>query len=187
MTNVADIFPITQSGGTPSAATHATLKITNPSQIYPLSTVITPLARLRPQFSAANGQTDESPASLPFHSPGVFAFIRHRRDPLSKDVFLQDIAIFQPLVAQFEVVRLSTRAVVPERLSRSDHPNAKRGSALTEMMRNRAGITHQTDLSVSHATKARWVVPLGGGGAEPMVKVPQAKMQRSPSTALHNR
>ncbi|WRT70766.1 uncharacterized protein IL334_007765 [Kwoniella shivajii] len=155
------VFPITPSGGPPSASTHATDKFVNPSQLHPLSTVISPTARLRPRLSPHDTDPLAAPNKAPPSEEAVFNFLSLRQHPLSRKTFYQDISMFRPSSNTLELARLSVHPM--------EHANAteketrslqRRGSALTEMMRSKA-FGEGSDLGVEANVKAAWSLPDG--------------------------
>lgn len=68
-----------------------------------------------------------------------------------------------------EVSRLALKKAAPPPAQAI--PGQRRASALTEMMRNKAGFGEGSDLEVVKAVKARWALPLGRGEKEPVVAV----------------
>ena len=164
LTRFIDIFPINSTGGPPSAASHATERSTNPHQLHPLSTVITPIARLRPKRieTLPDQETSQDIAG----GLGIFAFTDLRRHPLVRGTICQDLGIFRAGVVQTELGRLSIRGVVPTTQPTETSPNQRKPSALTEMLRAKAGFGDGSDLAVDKIVKARWIMPLGKGVEE---------------------
>ncbi|KAK4689245.1 hypothetical protein P7C73_g853, partial [Tremellales sp. Uapishka_1] len=162
------VFPIVPSGGPPSAFTHAAERIVNPSQLYPLSTVVTPIARLRPPPVSASLSEENLIRAARKDSPSIFHFSSaYRPHPLAKGTFCQDIAIYRPFSALLDLCRLSAQAVVSTNGRKYVQMESK-GSGLTEMMRDRAGFGGESDLGAEHALRARWMMPLDDG-EEPFV------------------
>ncbi|WWD20766.1 hypothetical protein CI109_105243 [Kwoniella shandongensis] len=156
------VFPITPTGGPPTAASHANPRISNSSQMYPLSAVIMPIVRLRPGRTA----TDTTPThiqqpSIVSNSGAAFCFLDYRRHPVSGHLYCQDIAIFRPSVNILELARVDLRAINHAESSVvSAGSLQRRGSALTEMMRNKA-FGEQSDLWSESSIKAKWTLPAG--------------------------
>ncbi|ORY31249.1 hypothetical protein BCR39DRAFT_527125 [Naematelia encephala] len=148
------VFPIQPSGGPPSASSHATMQVTNPEQLFSLSTIVSPFARLRPP-RLAEDEVHPRP-----YAPSVFTFTEYRANPLAKGTFFQDVAVYRPRGNELELSRLSVRQVT--RSSAATRDTQRRGSALSDMMRAKAGFIDQTDLGLEHNVKARWILPDGG-------------------------
>ncbi|WVW80768.1 hypothetical protein I302_102754 [Kwoniella bestiolae CBS 10118] len=149
------VFPIHPSGGPSSSVAHATDKVVNHSRLHPLSTVITPIARLRPR-RAPDTAHSQSPTSLSAAGEAFFHFTCNRRHPLHKGMYCQDISVYRATSDTLELARISLRPTeqikAVDKGSQSSH---RRGSALTEMMRNKA-FGDGRDLEVDSAVKAAW-------------------------------
>ncbi|ODN99626.1 hypothetical protein L198_03470 [Cryptococcus wingfieldii CBS 7118] len=187
------IFPIHPCGGPPSTATHLSQTVTNPQQMYPLSTPVAPIARLRPgrpMGDVANGDRSTGAARL---SPGqpVFTFLPHGLPPSSKVSYTDNLAIYRPRMGVLEYARLHTRkqsqgtnSIGAEAGHRSSH--SQRGSsALTDMMRNRS--SGHCDLQVEKDIRGRWSLP--GATPEPVVLnlasvKPSASIRRSRASRM---
>ncbi|WVQ95564.1 hypothetical protein IAU59_002661 [Kwoniella sp. CBS 9459] len=160
------VFPISPLGGPATANTHATIKTWNPTQLHPLSTVVAPIARLRPRRSAGDSTTDLPSSSNNVNGEATFVFGRHQKHPLHKTMYCQDIVIHRPSSSALELARISVepsphsdRSVRPADKGES-RSLQRRGSALTEMMRNKA-FGESGDLTSVSGTKAAWTLPPG--------------------------
>lgn len=169
-----DVFPISPAGGPPSSSTHAATRFGNSLKLNPLCTVVRPVARLRPHHISPQGPGD-SPDYV-CQTSGMLSFTCYRRDPLDTSSYCQDIALFWPSTARVEIVRLS---VTPVSRREPDDQNAairqRRPSALTEMIFSRAASGEQSDLSVAHTVKARWLLPLDIDVGQPILTVIHVK------------
>ncbi|KAK6906527.1 hypothetical protein I203_100512 [Kwoniella mangroviensis CBS 8507] len=155
------VFPINPSGGPASSFTHVTDTITNPLRLHPLSTVIVPVARLRPRRSHQQDQTQSPTSSVPITGAAVFTFTCNRNHPLHKKLYCQDISIYRPTSNTLELARISVHTVEQAKISeRESQSLQRRGSALTEIMRNRA-FGDGSDLGIEVAVKAAWTLPEG--------------------------
>ncbi|KAK8850587.1 hypothetical protein IAR55_004506 [Kwoniella newhampshirensis] len=155
------VFPITPSGGPPTAASHAITGVTNSSQMYPLSTTVLPIVRLWPgRHSVDSTLTPEQSPSTVKTTGATFGFLAHRQHPLLRQLLCQDIGIFRSLNGVLEVARISVRAVNQTESPTVPAPMQRRGSALTEMMRSKA-FGEQSDLAAQSAIKAKWALPAG--------------------------
>jgi hypothetical protein len=141
------------NGGSPNAASHTSTRITNPMQLYPLSTIVYPTAR----FRSRNNIDLSTPADA--DGKGIFAFTDIRDHPVHKGAVCQDLVIFRSSSFEMEVGRLTMRRATPSLQVASDS-RAPRTSALTEMMRVKAGYGDKTDLHVEQSIGARWRIPL---------------------------
>ena len=113
-------------------------------------------------------------------SPGVFTYISYRQNPFKKGVFYQDMAVYRSTTAQLELARLCVQAVIPgNENGLNGIATQKRASALTEMMLRRAGLAEQSDLSISHEVKARWMLPLGASLGSPAITIGQVKQRKA--------
>ena len=160
LTNTSDIFLITPFGGPSSAASHVNLRISNPEMLYPLSTILHPVTRLRCTSDPPDGPRQDPLHIATHQTAGIFKFCEYRRHPHDETVFCLDLAMFRPTSAEVTLARLSvskSKDSLPIRAATESR------SALTEMMRHRAGLTGQNDLSVTQALKARWLLPIGAG------------------------
>ena len=161
LTNRLDIFFITPFGGPSSAASHVNLRITNPEMLYPLSTILHPVTRLRSKSDPPDGRLQDPTHTAAYLPAGIFKFCGYRQHPLDERVFCLDIAIFRPASAEVNLARLSVSKLKDSLPSTA--VTESRSSALTDMMRHRAGLTGQSQLSVTQGVKARWLLPLGVG------------------------
>lgn len=168
---LADVYPIIPTGGSPSTASHLSAKNTNPQQLYPLSSIITAAARLRPTRTERQslGSSTSDTVSIP-EGPGIASIGKIRADPLHSNQFCQDIAIFRPTTQTVDMSRLVLRKAAPPKPQVV--PGQRRASALTEMMRSKAGLGGEgTDLTVEKLIKARWYLPLGVNAHDATVTV----------------
>ncbi|OCF34494.1 hypothetical protein I316_04009 [Kwoniella heveanensis BCC8398] len=146
------VFPISAMGGPASSSTHATANPLNPTRLHTLSTVVAPIARLRPLRSAGDSSSDLT--SLPTaHCDAAFIFGRHQKHPLHQSMYCQDVIVYRTSSSVLEVARISVEPV--SHSDRSTETKERRGSALTEMMRNKAF----GDLSSDSGIKAAWTLP----------------------------
>ncbi|ODN83118.1 hypothetical protein L202_01324 [Cryptococcus amylolentus CBS 6039] len=187
------VFPIHPCGGPPSTATHLSHTVTNPQQMYPLSTPVAPIARLRPgrpMGDVANGDRSTG-AARPSPGQPVFTFLPHGPSPSSKVSYTDNLAIYRPRMGVLEYARLHTRkqsqgtnnigAEAGHRSSRSQRGS----SALTDMMRNRS--SGHCDLLVEKDIRGRWSLP--GATPEPVVLNlasvrPSASLRRSRASRM---
>jgi hypothetical protein len=173
----ADVFAISPAGGKPTAGSHVSLKIANPSQLNPLSIEVTPFARLRPpRLGSTDDLAGKADEAAKISSFATAVFVAARFSPLDRKLFCQDVAIYRPGMGQMELARLTSHARAPTTPSTTtkpiDTPAQRRGSNLTTMMREKAGLVPETDLAVEHALKARWALPLGqDASASPVLAV----------------
>lgn len=147
--------------------------------LQPLSIEVTPFARLRPpRFESTDDFTatiEEANKISPF---AIATFVTARQHPLLKGSLCQDIAVYRAGLAQMELARLTIHARVPDATAKAqDGTPQRRGSNLTEMMREKAGLRPEGDLAVEQGLKARWAMPLGQGKAEQPVMLPAASMK----------
>lgn len=147
------MFAINPSGGSTSAITHVPIRLSNPESLPPLSTTITPSARIRPRKRIL---TDMDTPQIPSDLGAVFTFLPYRRNPLLPAVSCLDIALYRPSLGQIDITRLSVRAVQP---SAPQMEVTRRASALTEMMRAKVGLV-ASDLGVDSTICATWQLPL---------------------------
>ncbi|WVF68008.1 hypothetical protein IAT40_002770 [Kwoniella sp. CBS 6097] len=156
------IFPVSPLGGPASASTHATAKRVNPTQLHPLSSVVAPIARLRPRRSPGDSTSDFTAAGST-NSEAAFVFGHHQKHPLHKSMYCQDVMIYRPQFSALEVTRISVEPVShPARSTETGENRSlqRRGSALTEMMRNKA-FGEPGDLTSESGIKAAWTLPTG--------------------------
>nr|XP_019007868.1 uncharacterized protein I206_07502 [Kwoniella pini CBS 10737]OCF46649.1 hypothetical protein I206_07502 [Kwoniella pini CBS 10737] len=154
------VFPITPSGGPPTASTHAIERLVNSPQLHPLSVTVEPIARLRPRGSEQDaGHPSSSHDSTFFAQDAPFMFQSYRRHPSSRTTFCQDIPLYRPFTNTFELARVSVTPL--ERKKSTDErsqTSLRRGSALTEMMKNKA-FGEGPDFSTEAVVKAAWNLP----------------------------
>lgn len=175
-----DVFPISPSGGRPSAASHVSQRIANPEQLHPLSTIVHAIVRLRPRRAFADVEEEDLPHASAIQTPGVFTFLKYRQHPLEKGMFCDDMVIFRSSVAEVELARLSVRQINRSKISSTDGVSTqRRASALTEMIRSRAGLTEPNDLSVTGAIRARWCLPLGSNTESPILLISRSKQWKA--------
>jgi hypothetical protein len=180
-----DIFLVDPLGGPPSSTSHVCVLPSNPSLLYSLSTVVSPIARLRPQCASQLPRDDGKPSHLT--GSMSFMFTDFRADPLKKDVMCQDMVVYHPGSAEVEVIRSSLSKSASIGLAPSAAPGSHKGtSALTEMMRNKAGLGDTSDLSLNHAVKSRWLLPLGDH-VEGSVLLASSKASRLPVQPMRSR
>ncbi len=174
----ADVFPITPYGSPPSSISHANSQAANPKQLPPLSTTVNPIARLRLRPVAVEEPLESPTQSTIRQTPGVFSFRNHREHPLETGVFCQDVSIYRPASGQLELARLSVQANLPDSTLRpNDLAGSKRPSALTEMMWSRGD---RSDISVTSAISARWMLPLGADSDQPVLTTNQVQQRKAP-------
>lgn len=123
-----------------------------------------PIARIRPQHTAAYGDQRDLRGTNATVGLGITSFTNWRADPLETGKFLQDIAVFRPESGRLETSRLSVKAQGPEgSVSPIAVLSRRASSGLSEMVRQTSGLGARSDLSVVCETKTRWLVPLGTG------------------------
>ncbi|WVO12897.1 hypothetical protein L204_100505 [Cryptococcus depauperatus] len=170
------VFSINPNGGPPSAFTHVCNSFRNPSQFYPLSTTLYPVARFRPgRVSSENFSPEKS--SHPnfenvFHSGTALAFLCFRSDSSSKRTFMQDIGIHRPDTGVLDLARLSIYKRRQNLGSNAEEQNNDTssqgpGSALSHMMRIKP-FGEQSDLAVDGTIGICWMLP---GAAEEALKL----------------
>ncbi|WVQ70822.1 hypothetical protein IAR50_000344 [Cryptococcus sp. DSM 104548] len=180
------IFPIHPCGGPPLPATHTSRTVTNPQQIYPLSTLVSPIARLRPSRPMGDASNpDRLPEKL---SPGqpVFTFLPHGPTLTTRDSYVNNVAIYRPRLGVLEYARLYTRKRSQGTNSvEAEHHSQRASSALTDMMRNRS--SGHYDLVVEKDIRGRWSLP--GATSESVLlntasARPSASMRRSRASRM---
>ncbi|WVR08661.1 hypothetical protein IAU60_005719 [Kwoniella sp. DSM 27419] len=187
------VFPINTTGGPASASTHATMSNGNPIQLYALSTVLNPIARFRPCRLASEDGT-VSPSLSVSHDEATFGFSPIRRHGLDTSVYYQDISIFRGSSAGLETARITLRPQaqpddqeLPSNTGPASSALHRRGSALTEMMRDKA-FGRQGGLGVGTQVLAAWSLPPGTDEdvltSRPVGEKPQKVNRRDPSRSL---
>lgn len=167
----ADVFAINPSGGTTSAATHVPVRLPNPSQLHPLSTIVTPTVRVRFRLRshADQSQLQNDQNSFDTDLIATFTFLQYRQNPLRPGMSCLDMALYRPTLGQLDLARISAHGVQPAHAPVSEGTRAretdltKRASALTEMMKTRVGMAN-SDLEVKSVLKATWQLPSGPDG-----------------------
>lgn len=131
----------------------------NPSEPGALSTVVSPIQRLRASAGQAGMQGEEGEVRL--DQARSLAFTDYRSDPIGENNVYQDMVIVQPSTGVVDIMRL---VLCPQvRIASHDRPagdGAQRGSALSETIRaNRA--KQPSALSMRHVRLAKWLLDTG--------------------------
>lgn len=141
------------SGAPTTAASHASDRLNNPSELPRLSAVVTPVARLRYKPHSLSQQIPNESGDSETCIAASFAFGKFGANPLTNGQWFQEVHITRPEDGIVELVRLGTAKVQAQTPGDSV---LRHGSALTEMMRNKSS---DSDLSVRSALKAKWILP----------------------------
>lgn len=176
------VYPLSPFGGPASASTHVTPQPTNQSQMYPLSVVVSPIARLRsPRTASTKPGHSEGPGLKSASGPGLFVFSDCRKDPLSATSCLQDLVIYRPTLNYLELARIYLRPAKPRVVLEQGARRPSGTSALTEMMRTKAFGDSGTDLDVEAGVRARWMLP---GAVPEEVVLPEVTKKPTAVTAV---
>lgn len=179
----SDVFPVCPGGGTPTAASHVPLKLTNAHILPPLSIEVVPCARIRPYRDSSSENLQEKAEAEAKAGYAIATFTAVRPHPLAKGTLCQDIAIFRPGKAELDLARLAAHQTALKLASPPAEAHRRLSSNLTEMMRQKAGLRSEGDLEVESAVMARWALPLASVGAEDIETLPPYKDSASPISA----
>lgn len=145
--------------------------------------VVTAAARLRP---SRDGAASPHSQMRPTAGPAPFAFADLRKDPLRTDVFCLDILAYRASAGLAELSRLDLRAAHSHPRTSPVAPGQRRASALTEMMRAKAGLVSGTNLEVTKSVMARWALLTGAESDEELV-IPTAPHTHRCGTTVRER